>query len=54
MVPHLLLILLAGLTADSVLLGGQIRAIAKLRLLRNRGELSLNTMQQIDQALSVY
>ena len=43
----------AGLTADSVLLGGQIRAIAKSRLLRKRGELSLNTLQKIDQALRI-
>lgn len=43
----------AGLTADFVMLGGQIRAIAKLRLLRKRGELSLATVQQIDQALRI-
>ena len=43
----------AGLTADSVLLGGQIRAIAKSRLLRKRGELSPNTIAQIDQALRI-
>ena len=43
----------AGLTSDSVLLGGQIRAIAKSRLLRKRGELALNTLQQIDQALRI-
>lgn len=43
----------AGLTADSVLLGGQIRAIAKSRLLRKRGELPLNTIEQIDQALRI-
>ena len=43
----------AGLTADSVLLGGQIRAIAKSRLLRKRGDLSPNTIAQIDQALRI-
>lgn len=43
----------AGLTADSVLLGGQLRAIAKSRLLRKRGELAPNTIQQIDQALHI-
>lgn len=43
----------AGLTADSVLLGGQICALAKSRLLRKRGELSPNTLQQVDQALRI-
>lgn len=43
----------AGLTSDSVMLGGQIRAIAKSRLLRKRGELPANTVQQIDQALRI-
>jgi len=43
----------AGLTSDSVLLGGQIRAIAKSRLLRKRGELSRTTLQQIDKALRI-
>jgi mRNA interferase MazF len=43
----------AGLTADSVLLGGQVRAIAKSRLLYKRGELPLNTLQKIDQALPI-
>ena len=43
----------AGLNADSVLLGGQVRAIAKSRLLRKRGELSVQTMQQVDQALRI-
>ncbi|MFN8490764.1 MAG: type II toxin-antitoxin system PemK/MazF family toxin [Caldilineaceae bacterium] len=42
-----------GLTADSVFLGGQIRAIAKTRLLHKRGELSQLTLQQIDQALRI-
>jgi mRNA interferase MazF len=43
----------AGLPVDSVMLGGQIRAIAKSRLLRKRGELTANTIQQIDQALRI-
>ncbi len=43
----------AGLTAESVLLGGQIRAIAKSRLLRKRGALSPTTVAQIDQALRI-
>lgn len=43
----------AGLSADSVLLGGQVRAIAKSRLLHKRGELPLNTLQKIDQALRI-
>ena len=40
-----------GLTVDSVVLGGQVRAISKSRLLRQRGTLSTKTMQQIDRAL---
>lgn len=43
----------ASLTADSVMLGGQIRAISKARLLRKRGELTATTLQQIDQALRI-
>lgn len=43
----------AGLTANSVMLGGQIRAIAKSRLLHKRGELTANTVQQIDKALRI-
>lgn len=42
-----------GLTFDSVLLGGQVRAIAKSRLLRQRGALSSETMQRIDRALRI-
>lgn len=42
-----------GLTFESVLLGGQIRAIAKSRLLRQHGTLSAATMQQIDRALRI-
>lgn len=43
----------AGLTANSVMLGGQIRAISKSRLLHKRGELTTNTVQRIDQALRI-
>lgn len=42
-----------GLTADSVALGGQIRAIARTRLLRRRGALASSVMQQIDRALRI-
>src|SRR5574339_436875 len=37
-----------GLTADSVVLGGQVRAIAKTRLLRQRGSLPPDIMSQVD------
>lgn len=42
-----------GLTAASVALGGQMRAISKTRLLRKRGTLSLETMQAIERALRI-
>ena len=42
-----------GLTADSVALGGQVRAITKARLLRQRGSLSPQVMTQIDQILRI-
>lgn len=42
-----------GLTFESVLLGGQVRAIAKSRLLRQRGTLSAEIMQQVDRALRI-
>ncbi len=42
-----------GLTFESVLLGGQIRAISKSRLLRQRGTLSAGTIQKIDRALRI-
>ena len=42
-----------GLTVGSVALTGQVRAIAKTRLLRLRGSLSSSIMQQIDQALCI-
>lgn len=42
-----------GLTIDSVALGGQVRAIAKSRLLRQRGSLPAATMRTIDRALRI-
>ena len=42
-----------GLTHASVLLGGQVRAIAKSRLLRQRGKLSSETMKQVNKALKI-
>lgn len=42
-----------GLTFHSVLLGGQVRAIPKSRLLRQRGTLSTEIMQQVDRALRI-
>jgi len=42
-----------GLTADSVALGGQVRAITKTRLLRQRGSLSPDVISQVDQILRI-
>ena len=42
-----------GLAKDSVVLTGQVRAIAKSRLLRRLGELRPETMEQIEQALRI-
>ena len=42
-----------GLTFDSVLLGGQVRAVSKTRLLRQRGTLATATMEQVDRALRI-
>jgi mRNA interferase MazF len=42
-----------GLTVDSVALGGQMRAVAKSRLLRHRGRLSVGEMKKIDRALRI-
>ena len=42
-----------GLTKDSVVLTGQIRAVAKIRLLLRLGELQPDTMRQIEQALKI-
>ncbi|MCP5101642.1 MAG: type II toxin-antitoxin system PemK/MazF family toxin, partial [Chloroflexi bacterium] len=44
---------IGGLTVDSVALGGQIRAISKSRLLRQRGTLSNEIMQSINRALEI-
>jgi len=42
-----------GLTKDSVVLTGQIRAVAKTRLLARLGDLHPNTMQKIEQAIKI-
>jgi mRNA interferase MazF len=42
-----------GLTLDSVALTGQVRAIAKTRLLRRRGALSSQTLALVAEALRV-
>ena len=42
-----------GLTADSVVLTGQLRAIAREQLVRHLGELSTEMMQQVDTALRI-
>jgi mRNA interferase MazF len=42
-----------GLEVDSVILGGQVRAVAKSRLLERLGELSSETMSRVDQALKI-
>lgn len=42
-----------GLTADSVALGGQVRAITKARLLRRRGSLPPDVMGQVEQILRI-
>ncbi len=42
-----------GLTDDSVALGGQVRAIAKTRLLRQRGSLSQDVIAQVDRILKI-
>jgi len=42
-----------GLTKDSVVLTGQVRAIAKGRLLKRLGELRPDTVEQIERALKI-
>ena len=42
-----------GLTKNSVVLTGQIRAVAKTRLLARLGELRPDTMRQIEKALKI-
>jgi mRNA interferase MazF len=42
-----------GLTADSIALCGQVRALSAERLLRRRGHLPADVMQQIDEALRI-
>ena len=39
-----------GLTFESVLLGGQVRAISKSRLLRQCGTLATSTVKRVDRA----
>jgi mRNA interferase MazF len=42
-----------GLDVDSVALGEQVRALAKSRLLRQRGAVSPQTLRRIDRALAI-
>lgn len=42
-----------GLSKDSVVLTGRVRAIAKSRLLRCLGELHPETMEQVERALKI-
>jgi mRNA interferase MazF len=42
-----------GLDVDSVALGEQVRALAKIRLGRHRGLLSPQTLAQLDRALLI-
>ena len=42
-----------GLDVDSVILGEQVRALDKRRLLRRRGELKGTTMAQLNEALRI-
>jgi mRNA interferase MazF len=42
-----------GLKADSIALGGQLRAIAKTRLVRRGGALGAETMRKLDMALLI-
>lgn len=42
-----------GLAKDSVVLTAQVRAIAKSRLLKRLGELTPNTMKQVERALKI-
>lgn len=42
-----------GLSLDSVALAGQVRAIAVTRLLRQRGTVSDETLENIDRALRI-
>lgn len=44
---------LGGLTVDSVVLGGQVRAIARTRLLRQRGTLPPDVMAEVDRILKI-
>jgi mRNA-degrading endonuclease toxin of MazEF toxin-antitoxin module len=43
----------AGLTVDSVVLTGQLRALARTQLVRYLGDLSTEVMHEIDRALRI-
>ncbi len=43
----------AGLTTDSVVLTGQLRAVARTQLVRQLGELSTEVIRQVDKALRI-
>ena len=43
----------AGLTADSLVMTGQLRAVARAQLVRQLGALSAEMMREIDRALRV-
>jgi mRNA interferase MazF len=42
-----------GLSNDSIFMADQVRVLAKSRLLTLRGKLSVNTIEQLNQALSI-
>lgn len=42
-----------GLTADSVVMTGQLRALARAQLVRQLGELSAEVMHEVDRALRI-
>lgn len=42
-----------GLNKDSVVLTGQVRAVAKHRFLKQLGQLAPDTMRRVDQALKI-
>ena len=42
-----------GLTVDSVVLTGQLRALARTQLVRHLGELSVEVLREVDRALRI-
>lgn len=42
-----------GLTVDSVVMTGQLRAVARVQLVRHLGELSAEVMREIERALRI-